>query len=122
MSLVLLPFLGVTGIAVVRAVAMIFSFVLTFLVLRRRTSIEFDKVAIWKSWVAAAIMFVTVGLVEQAYMSRYMLPLLILVGGTVYVVALRLLKAVNEDDIELVRKLLGNRAMFVTKILQKIFF
>jgi O-antigen/teichoic acid export membrane protein len=122
MSLVLLPFLGVTGIAVVRAVAMIFSFVLTFLVLRRRTSIEFDKAAIWKSWVAAAIMFVTVGLVEQVYMSRYLLPLLILVGGTVYVVALRLLKAVNEDDIELVRKLLGNRAMFVTKILQKIFF
>jgi len=120
MSLVLMPFLGVIGIAVVRAVAMILSFVLTFLVLRRRTLIEFDKVAIRKSWVAAAVMFVTVGLVGQVYMSRYLLPLLILLGGTVYVVALRLLKAVDEGDIELVRKLLGNRAMFVTKILQKI--
>lgn len=121
MSLVLLPFLGVTGIAIVRAVAMILSFVLTFLVLRRRTPIEFDKTAIWKSWVAATTMFVAVGLVEQVYVSRYLLPLLILVGGTVYVIALRLLKAVDENDIEFVRKLLGKRANLITEILQKIF-
>ena len=120
MSLVLLPFLGVTGIAIVRGVAMILAFILTVLALRRRTLIEFDKAAIWKSWVAATTMFVAVGLVEQVHMSCYLLPLLILVGGTVYVIALRLLKAVNENDIELVRKLLGNRAILITKILQKI--
>ncbi|MGD8505663.1 MAG: oligosaccharide flippase family protein [Candidatus Bathyarchaeota archaeon] len=120
MSLLLLPFIGVVGIALVRGVAMVLSFVLTFLAVRRHTPIEFDKKTIGRSWVASVTMLVAVGLAQQVYVSYYLLPLLILLGAIVYTTTLRFLKAVDENDIELVRKLLGNRATPLVHILRKL--
>lgn len=123
-SMVMLPFLlpslGAPGMAIAKGVGMIMSLVLTIVALRKRMPIKIDKAAVWKSWCAAIIMFVVVSLIEYMYFSRYLLPLYILVGGITYVIALRILKAVDESDMKLFRNLAGKRATPLVDILGKI--
>jgi len=120
MTLVLLPTFGLTGMAVVKGAAMVISFIFTIYALRRRMPIEFDKEALWKGFSAAMIMVLAVGLIEQMFFSGYLLPLYIIVGGIVYVIALRFLKAVNQNDILLIRNLAGKRAPSIVKVLEKV--
>jgi len=117
---VLLPRLGVTGMAIIKGTAMIILLVLAIAALKRRVRMEFDKQALWKSWGAGTIMLIAVGLMEQVYFNAYLLPVYILVGGVTYMGALRILKVVDQDDLKLVRNLLGNRATFIANILEKI--
>jgi len=121
LSAVLLPFLGTIGVAIVKGVSLIIPLGLTVIYLRRRLSIKFDKEAIWKSWTAAIIMLLAVGLIERVCFRRYLLLFYILVGGVVYVLALRILKAVNENDIQLIRTLAGPRAALIVNVIEKIF-
>ena len=117
---VLLPYFGATGMAIIKGMAMVIILVLAIAALKRKLPMEFDKEAMWKSWGAAIIMAVAVGLIEQIWFSAYLLPVYILVGAVTYMVALRILKAVDQDDLKLVRNLLGNRAVFIADILEKI--
>ncbi|MDH5635035.1 MAG: polysaccharide biosynthesis C-terminal domain-containing protein, partial [Candidatus Bathyarchaeota archaeon] len=117
---VLLPSFGVVGMAVVKGVAMVISFVLTVIVLWKRMPIRFDREAVWKSWTAAIGMFIAIWFIQHMHFSPYLLPLYIVVGGTTYMIALRLLRAVNEDDIKLIRNLLGKRATFILNIVEKV--
>lgn len=120
-SYMLLPYLSATGMAIVKGVAMIVSLVLTILILRKRISVRFDKEAIWKSWTAAIAMIVAVGLTEQINSSWYLMPFFIVLGGLVYMITLRVLNVVKENDIQLLRNLVGNRAGFIVNILEKLF-
>jgi len=117
---VLLPSFGVVGMAVIKGAAMVISFVLTVLVLWKRMPIRFDGEAMWKSWTAAVVMFVVVWLMEYVYFDPYLLSLYIVVGGITYAIVLRLLGAVNEDDIRLIRNLLGKKATVITDIVEKV--
>lgn len=116
----LLPLLGVVGMAIVKGVTMVLSFVFTILVVRKRVRIEFDKEAIWKGWSAAVIMFSIVGLIEHVFFSRYLLPFYILVGGVVYVMMLRIMKVMNKSDIQLFRNLMGKKGTWIADFLVKI--
>jgi hypothetical protein len=80
-----------------------------------------DWDALCKGWIAAVFMVLFVGLLELVYFSRYLLPLYILVGGAVYAMGLRFLKALNANDIQLARNLLGRRADPLVRFLEKIF-
>jgi O-antigen/teichoic acid export membrane protein len=121
LSALLLPLLGINGIAVVRGASLIISLALTVFFLRKRLPIRFDKEATWKSWTAAIIMLVAVGLIELNYFDKSLLLPYVLIGGVIYVVALRILKAVNENDIQLMRNLFGPRATLIVKLIEKIF-
>lgn len=120
LSPVLLPYMGATGMAVIKGVSMTLSLILTIIALRKSVPIKFDKDAIWKSWGAAIVMFMVVWLIEQVHFSQYLLPLYMLVGGTAYVIVLRILKAVNENDFQLMRNLTGKRVAPLINILEKI--
>lgn len=117
---ILLPSLGATGMAIIKGTAMILSFVLTVIALRKRMPIKFDKGALWKSWSAAVLMFVIVWLVEQVHFSPYLLPVYIVVGGAVYAGSLRILKAVNKGDLQLIRDLMGKRVAPLVDVLEKV--
>ena len=117
---VLLPSFGVVGMAVIKGTAMVTSLVLTVIVLRKRIPIEFDREAIWKSWVAAIVMFVTVWLIERIHFSPYLLPIYIVVGGATYAIASRFLRTVNENDMKLIRNLLGKKATFIIDVAEKV--
>jgi len=109
-----------TGMAVVKGAAMVISFIFTIYALRRRMPIEFDREALWKGWTAVIVMFVIVALIQQMYFSLYLLPAYILVGGIVYVITLKLLKTVNQNDIMLIRNLMGKRATSIANVLEKV--
>lgn len=119
-SPILLPLLGIAGMAVLKGVAMIITLVLGIIAIRTRIRIKFDKEVMWKSWIAAIVMLVAVSFAEQMYFSHYLLPAYISVGGMIYALALRILKAVNANDIQLLRNLLGKRANIITNIIEKI--
>lgn len=119
-SPLLLPLFGATGMAIVRGIALIASFSLTTFVLRRQALVKFDKEAIWKSWSASVIMLLVVGLMEYAYFSQYLLLLYVFAGGVTYLIALRLLKAVNQKDINLLQSLIGERGAFISDTLEKV--
>jgi len=44
----------------------------------------------------------------------------VVVGGVAYVVALRLLGAVNENDMRLIRNLLGKKAAVIVDVVEKV--
>ena len=56
-------------------------------------------------------------LVQMVFYSNILLPAYIVLGGVIYLTTLRLLKAVQQHDIELIHKYLGTRLSFVSKIL-----
>jgi len=119
-SFLLLPSLGVVGMAVVKGASMIVSLVLSIIVLKNRVSIRFDREAVWKGLSAALLMSVIVWLTVQICSSRYLLPAYILVGGVVYACALRFMGAIKKYDIQLIRNLIGRRVSPVVDLLEKI--
>jgi Membrane protein involved in the export of O-antigen and teichoic acid len=121
MSPVLLPLLGVVGMAIIRGVAMIVCLLLTIFAVRKRIPIKVDGEAIWKSWSAAFVMFGVVWFVERIHFSPYLLPLYIVVGTIVYFVALRCLRVVNENDVELIRNFFGKRATVIMNLVERFF-
>jgi O-antigen/teichoic acid export membrane protein len=108
-ALLLLPFFGISGAAASRGVGMLVGFALTLALVRREIRVSFDLEAFWKSMVAGAGMVIAVWLAEYAAYSRYLLPEYILVGGVAYFAGLRLLRAIDPSDIQLVKQFLGKR-------------
>jgi len=119
-SILVLPFFGAVGIAVVKGAVMIASFVLTVFFLRRRVPIRFDEEAVWKGWSAALLMALIVGLIAQLYPNRILLPAYILIGGVVYAVSLRITKVIEKQDLQVIQNLMGKRAGPIVSFLQKI--
>ena len=61
----------------------------------------------------AAVLFA----VQLIRYSKFMLPSYVLIGATVYLLMLRVLKVVNAEDLKLVRDFLGERLSVVSRIL-----
>jgi len=111
LGFILLPLTGAFGAAILRGVAMVLGLALMLVVLRwmRLFAVSFDDEALWKSWVASSVM--AVGILGSQFLlySKYLLPLYVLVGGIVYLVMLRFLRAVNAHDVHLARGFVGRR-------------
>lgn len=115
---VLLPLgFGITGASIARGVAMVVSLGLTLAVLRRKNAIQIDFKTMWKSLVAGGVMAGVLVIAQMILYSRILLPAYVVLGGIVYLAVLRMLKAVQEHDIELIGKYLGSRLGFVSKVL-----
>lgn len=119
-SLLLLQTLGSVGVALTKGLVMIMSTLLTLIIIKKRVSIKLDKETFWKTWCAALLMAMIVWLLARVLTIQYFTPLLVLAGGIVYLVALRILKAVKEEDIRLARSLMGRRAEPVVNFLKSI--
>lgn len=114
---VLLPLMGITGASIARGVAMVVSLGLTLVVLKRKNAIQIDYQTMWKSLVAGGVMAGALVIVQMIFYSWILLPAYVVLGGIVYMAALRILKAVQGHDIELIGKYLGSRLCFVSKVL-----
>jgi len=113
----LLPFFGITGASIARGLVMVASLALTIVALRRMKAVSIDVTTLWKSLVAGGVMAGVLVLVQLVFYSSFLLPAYMVLGGIIYLTALRLLRAVQEHDIELIHKYLGARLSFVSKIL-----
>jgi len=111
LGFLLLPSTGVRGAAVLRGFAMVLSLALMLIVLKRMRlfAVAFDFEALWKSWAASSVMAVAVLGIQFFLYSKYLLPLYVLLGGVVYLVMLRFLRAVRVHDIHLVKAFAGKR-------------
>ena len=111
LGFLLLPSTGVLGAAILRGIAMVLGLSLVLAVLRRMRlfAIGFDFEALWKSWFASSVMAVAVLSFQFLLYSKYLLPLYVVVGGVVYLIMLKFLRAVNAHDVHLVRAFVGQR-------------
>ena len=96
---------------------MVASLGLTIIALRRKKAVSIDLTTLWKTLVAGGVMAGVLVLVQMFFYRSFLLPVYMVLGGIIYLTALRILKAVQEHDIELIHKYLGTRLSFVSKIL-----
>lgn len=105
----LIPILGINGSALARGLGMGAGLVATILFVKREIALRLDRSAILKSAVAGVLMAFIVLCVEVVMRSVFLLPAYILTGVVVYLLVLRLEKAVNRVDIELFSAYAGKR-------------
>lgn len=119
LSLLLLPVIGIIGVAMVKGLVLNVSFILTFAAVRKLVPIKFDKEALWKCWFAALLMSIVVVTIAHVFPARYLVLLYVLVGGATYLISLRILRVVKEEDIQLARSFLGKKAGPIVTLLEK---
>jgi len=117
---VLLPILGILGASIARGFALVGSTVLTIVVLRRRKAVRIDFEAAWKSGLAGGVMVGVLVLTQMVIYSKFLLPAYVLLGTFIYLIALRQLKAIREDDLNLIRRYLGPKFGFAATVLNAI--
>jgi len=116
-AFLLMPMYGMIGAAAARGLTMIVAAILTVAVLSRKMKLQTDLEATGKSLFASALMAVVVAAIQIPLYNKLLLPVYVLVGLVVYVLMLRLLKAVKQHDIDLIRDYLGHRLDFATNTL-----
>jgi len=97
-----------------RGFGMITSTALTILFLRKKLSLRLDLGIMSKTLAACVVMAAIVMGVQIPFYSQYLLPLYMVIGAVVYLTALRVLKAVKQEDIDLLRKYFGHKLRFAT--------
>jgi len=114
---VLLPEYGMVGASVARAFAMILVAALTILVVSRKMTLQVDILAVAKNLFASTIMAVVLVAFQVVVYSKFLLPVYVLIGAVVYLILLRLLRAVDPTDLSLLRGFLGPRLSLVSDML-----
>jgi len=115
----LMPLSGMLGASIARGLAMIVSSALIVIVLMKSIRLSLDVKGISKILVAAGVMAAVVLVIQVPLYNRLLLPVYVLVGGGVYVLMLRLLRAVTEEDLVLIENYLGGRLLLGTRILRR---
>lgn len=114
----LLPILNLTGLAIIRGVSLLVSFVLSVYVLSKILRVEIDRKALAKASTASVLMAAGVLAVQQFYYNKILLPFYAILGLAIYASSLRLLKALDQSDFQLLTKIAGEKtARYVVKIL-----
>jgi len=106
---VLLPTWGIVAASAARGLAMVISAVLTIYIVGKMIPLNLESRSILRTLFAGIVMAVVVYAVELVRYGKLLLPVYVAVGGVVYLVMLRVLRAVDIEDVELLRGLLGER-------------
>lgn len=117
---VLLSFLGIVGASVARGVATVAYLGLTIFVLKRMNAMGVDVEIAWKSLVAGAAMAGVLIIIQTLMYSRLLLPIYVVLGVIVYLLLLRVLKAVREPDMEFIERYVGHRLQAIAMLLDAI--
>lgn len=112
--------IGTVGASLTRGLSLIIALLVSLLILRRLIKLEFDMKAYFHAWVASGVMAVVVLLAQIIYYSKYLLPLYVLIGGSVFILGLRMLRTINRDDVELVSEFLPRRFRLVAKVMERV--
>jgi O-antigen/teichoic acid export membrane protein len=108
-ALVSVPVLGIVGASIARGLSMLLSVLLTWYFVRRKIVVKLDSQGIMKSIAASGAMAFSMEALQLLYYSRLLLPLYLLGGASVYILAMRELRGINRSDIDLIREMLGSR-------------
>ncbi|HYW01025.1 MAG TPA: oligosaccharide flippase family protein, partial [Candidatus Acidoferrum sp.] len=116
-AFVLLPVLGIVGVAIARALAIVLIAVLQVLILRKKIALDLDLHTIAKTFIAGTVMVTVMLGIQFVYYNKFMLPVYLLLGGVAYLLMLRSLKAVTVEDMDLLRNFLGKRLSRICSII-----
>ena len=116
----LLPTWSIVGASIGRACAIVLTAILQLLALKWKIRLKPDYSLIIRALLAGTLVAVVVGAVQLLIYSEFMLPIYVIVGAVVYLMALRLLRAVDASDFELLRRFLGKRLSFIAGLLERI--
>jgi len=114
---VLLPEYGMVGASVARAFAMILVPALTIFMVSRKMALQVDTIAVAKNLFAGTIIAVVLVAIQLIIYSKFLLPAYVLIGAVMYLILLRLLRAVHPADLSLLRGFLGPRLSRVSDML-----
>jgi O-antigen/teichoic acid export membrane protein len=114
----LLPELGIVGAAIARALAILLGASFSVLILRKKMTLDLDFPVIAKTIFAGGVMAAVVLGIQFLWYSKFLLPAYLPVGVIVYLVMLRLSKAVEVADLDLLRRFLGAKLSFISEILR----
>jgi O-antigen/teichoic acid export membrane protein len=120
MGFAIIPYLGIAGAAIVRGSSLIISLAISVSILRMILRLRFDTAAYRSTWLASLAMAGAVLVVEALNYSKYLLPVYVAVGAAVFILALRSLRAVNREDLDLMSDFLEPRLGFVVNWLEKL--
>jgi polysaccharide transporter, PST family len=123
LSLSIIPFisyLGLNGLAFMKGLSILIGFILSLYTLSKVVKIRFDKVALIKIFSSSVIMALIIILIEGIYYSKFLLPLYIGVGGGIYILSLRLLRVIDEQDVSFLNQVFGTKmGLIISKIFYK---
>ncbi|MBS7657171.1 oligosaccharide flippase family protein [Candidatus Bathyarchaeota archaeon] len=111
----LLWILGLNGLAVIRGVSLLFTFLLTVYFLSKIVKVEIDKEAVLKALASSAIMATTVLIIQQVYYRLLLFPVYVAIGGVTYFICIRIFKVLNESDVSLIEKIVGKRIATIVR-------
>jgi O-antigen/teichoic acid export membrane protein len=120
LGIVIVPHMGIVGASLARGLSIVMAFALSIPLLKKMLRISFDKRAYRSAWTASLFMTVTVVIFQSIFYSKYLLPLYILLGALVFVLGLKMLHAVNQEDLQLLSDFSGPKLRFIVKALGKL--
>ncbi|MEM2980374.1 MAG: oligosaccharide flippase family protein [Thermoproteota archaeon] len=112
LSMVFLPLLstlGLEGLAVMKGVSFLFSFLFSLYFVSKTVRIKFDGKAVLKILASSIVMVLLVTLVQQLAYNKFFLPAYVILGGIVYLLMIRFFKVLNNEDFQLIREIFGER-------------
>jgi O-antigen/teichoic acid export membrane protein len=113
----LLPAYGIVGASAARGLSMLVGGVLVISLLSRKIAVHLDFGSIAKPIFASSLMAIVLFGIQLVHYTKFMLPVYVVIGMMIYIISLRLLKAVDQQDMELVRGFLGRRLELLSRIL-----
>ncbi len=120
----LVPLSNLVGAAVTRLAVRALSLFLAVYVLRKHVSVQLDREALWKSTIASIatipFLFVLESTMTKGFPVFQVLAVEILVAGFVYLASLYVLKALNDQDFELLRQSFPKPFLKFIDMLQKV--
>ena len=112
--------LGIVAASTARGLAMVLNLVLSFILVRKKLPVTPDVKSLAKSFVSGVVLALVTYLCQVVWYNPLLLPLYLLCGSLAYMFSMRILGAVSDQDIDLIRDILGPRFVTVVKLLSYI--
>lgn len=120
LALLVAPFGGV-GAALAKVLMVFLLLAYPAYILRKKFGLHFDLDAFKKAWVSSIGMAAVVVLIQFLLADPSMLPVYVLIGAFTYFLMLRLLRAINEQDVSVLSQLVPKRFRIVVDVFAKIY-
>lgn len=127
MVTLLTPVFGVFGATLARSTMILVGFIYGFLTLRSRVSLGVETKVLWKALLAAIMMAAPLWVFETVFSGTvFTNPFLIVVvevgiGIVVYGLTLALLRALDEQDFDILRQMVPRRLLGFVNLLERMF-
>lgn len=112
--------LGTLGASLARGASLVILLLLSMIILKRIMKLRLDMKAYKSAWIASLVMGVVVLGAQQIFYNKYLLVLYVGLGALVFLLAMRQLRAVTREDMDLLSDFLGPRMKFVTRWVGKV--